>query len=94
MAEFEKNEFKFPDETLAKGDDVNIEIEIDPFSSGSIADCRQHRRLITGIKYRNNNRLRIDGNTIGGIESDIVSSGLGKSRRPVECPGAVAIIAE
>lgn len=29
MAEFEKNEFKFPDETLAKGDDVNIEIEIE-----------------------------------------------------------------
>jgi len=29
MAEFEKNEFKFPDETLAKGGEVNIEIEIE-----------------------------------------------------------------
>ena len=29
MAEFEKNEFKFPDETLAEGGKVNIEIEIE-----------------------------------------------------------------
>jgi len=29
MAEFEKNEFKFPDETLAEGGEVNIEIEIE-----------------------------------------------------------------
>jgi hypothetical protein len=29
MAEFEKNEFKFPDETLAEGGEVNIDIEIE-----------------------------------------------------------------
>ena len=29
MAEFEKNEFKFPDETLAESGEVNIEIEIE-----------------------------------------------------------------